>query len=154
MLIKREYYDRNKDKNRTEKGKEEYSKWLAHKRFLKDFSNFDEKDLPQITLWERYLVTATVLGCANKVEEQMKMRMTDTSGIDTNLLIYHSISTNLIRDLNTSVNSAISTSSYNSTPHSSGGGFGGGSSGGGGRRRPEAAVEVVSRILEIKEYRG
>ncbi len=144
----------SKDKNRTEKGKEEYSKWLAHKRFLKDFSNFDEKDLPQITLWERYLVTATVLGCANKVEEQMKMRMTDTSGIDTNLLIYHSISTNLIRDLNTSVNSAISTSSYNSTPHSSGGGFGGGSSGGGGRRRPEAAVEVVSRILEIKEYRG
>ena len=137
-----------KDKNRTLKGKEEYSKWLAHKRFLKNFSNFDEKDLPEITLWEKYLVTATVLGCADKVEKRMKMYITDTSQVDTNLLIYQSINLNLTRELNRSVQSAISnsTSSISSSSYSSGGGFGGGSSGGGGRRRPEAAVEVVSKI--------
>ena len=141
-----------KDKNRTLKGKEEYSKWLAHKRFLKDFSNFDEKDLPEITLWEKYLVTATVLGCADKVEKKMKMYITDTSNIDTNLLIYQSINLGITRELNKSVQTAISnsTSSISSSSYSSGGGFGGGSSGGGGRRRPEAAVEVVSRILKIK----
>lgn len=124
-----------KDKNRTLKGKEEYSKWLAHKRFLKDFSRFDKKELPEITLWEKYLVTATVLGCADKVEKQMKMYITDTSDIDTNLLIYQSISLNLTRELNKSVSTAISTSSasISSSSYSSGGGFGGGSSGVGGR---------------------
>lgn len=124
-----------KDKNRTIKGKEEYSKWLAHKRFLKNFSNFDEKDLPEITLWEKYLVTATVLGCADKVQKQMKMYITDTSDIDTNLLIYQSINLNLTRELNNSVKTAISSSSstISSSSYSSGGGFGGGSSGGGGR---------------------
>ncbi len=138
----------SKEKNRTSKGKETYSKWLAHKRFLEDFSKFDEKDLPEITLWEKYLVTATVLGCADKVEKRMKMYITDTSQVDTNLLIYQSINLNLTRELNRSVQSAISnsTSSISSSSYSSGGGFGGGSSGGGGRRRPEAAVEVVSKI--------
>ena len=142
-----------KEKNRTSKGKETYSKWLAHKRFLEDFSKFDEKDLPEITLWEKYLVTATVLGCADKVEKRMKMYITDinqgnANQIDTNLLIYQSINLNLTRELNRSVQSAISnsTSSISSSSYSSGGGFGGGSSGGGGRRRPEEAAEVVSRI--------
>lgn len=141
-----------KDKNRTLKGKEEYSKWLAHKRFLKDFSNFDEKDLPEITLWEKYLVTAMVLGCADKVEKKMKMYITDTSDINTNLLIYQSINLGITRQLNDSVRTAISTSSssISTSSYSSGGGFGGGSSGGGGRRRPEAAVEVVSRKTKNK----
>lgn len=124
-----------KDKNRTIKVQEEFAKWLAHKRFLKDFSRFDKKELPEITLWEKYLVTATVLGCADKVEKQMKMYITDTSDIDTNLLLYQSVSLNLTRELNRSVSRAISTSSasISSSSYSSGGGFGGGSSGGGGR---------------------
>ena len=86
----------------------------------------------------------------------MKMYITDTSNIDTNLLIYQSINLGITRELNKSVRTAISnsTSSISSSSYSSGGGFGGGSSGGGGRRRPEAAVEVVSRILKIKKYRG
>ena len=128
-----------KDKNRTSKGKEEYSKWLAHKRFLKVFSNFEEKDLPEITLWEKYLVTATVLGCADKVEKKMKMYITtNTSDVDTNLLIYHSINLGITRELNNSVRTAIHTSSesISTSSYSSGGGFGGGSSG--GRRTAEA----------------
>ena len=127
-----------KDKNKTSKGKEEYSKWLAHKRFLKDFSNFEEKDLPEITLWEKYLVTATVLGCADKVEKKMKMYITtNTSDVDTNLLIYHSINLGITRELNNSIRTAIHTSSesISTSSYSSGGGFGGGSSG--GRRTAE-----------------
>ena len=124
-----------KDKNRTLKGKEEYSKWLAHKRFLKDFSNFDAKDLPEITLWEKYLVTATVLGCADKVEKRMKMYIADTNDINTNLLIYQSINLGITKELNNGIQTAINNSSYtissSSSSYSSGGGFGGGSSGGG-----------------------
>ena len=78
----------------------------------------------------------------------MKMYITDTSQVDTNLLIYKNINLNLTKELNNSIQTAISnsSSSISSSSYSSGGGFGGGSSGGGGRRRPEAAVEVVSKI--------
>lgn len=135
------------DKNRTEEGKLEYSKWLAHKRFLEDFSNFDEKDLPEIALWEKYLVTATILGCADKVAKKLKLHIEDANIYDDNLLIYMTINENLIRTLNSSVKTTISTANtatYSSSS-SSGGGFGGGSSGGGGRRWTAEAAEVVSK---------
>ena len=142
-----------KDKNRSEKGKVEYSKWLAHKRYLEDFSNFDEKDLPEIELWEKYLVTATILGCADKVEKKLKMYINDTNIYDSNLLIYMSINDNLIRTLNSSIKTSINTANstvYSSTTSSSSGGFGGGSSGGGGRRWTVEAVEVVSKPKKHK----
>ena len=100
----------NKDKNRTNTGKEEYSKWLAHKRFLEDFSNFDEKDLPEITLWEKYLVTATVLGVADKVEKRMKMEIANTNNIDTDLMIYNTIDFNITTQLNNSIKTTINNS--------------------------------------------
>ena len=31
-------------------------KWTAFKKFLNDFGSFDVKELPEIKLWERYLV--------------------------------------------------------------------------------------------------
>lgn len=129
----------NKDKNRSAIGKGEYSKWLAHKRFLKDFSKFDEKDLPEIILWEKYLVTATVLGCADKVQDKLKMYINDMDTTDNYLLIAASLDRNLIRTINSSVNTSVSTANLTiSSTSSSGGGYGGGSSfggGGGGRRR-------------------
>ena len=82
----------------------------------------------------------------------MKLYITNTNDttIDSNLLIYSSISNNLIRDLSSSVNSATLSAtteiSYSSS-YSSGGGFGGGSSGGGGRRWPEAAEVVAFRSV-------
>lgn len=131
----------NKDKNRTQKGKIEYSKWLAHKRFLEHFSMLKERDLPEIELWEKYLVTATVLGCADKVQDKMKIYINEYPSTDYNsLLLVTSINNNIIRTINTSVSSSISraNSTIASSNSSSGGGFGGGSSGGGGaggRRR-------------------
>lgn len=128
----------NSYKNRTEKGQLEYSKLLAHKRFLKDFSKFDEKDLPEIELWEKYLVTATILGCANKVEEKMKLYINNYDASYNDLLLCANISGNLIGTINSSINSSISKANYtisSSSSSSSGGGFGGGSSFGGGGRR-------------------
>ena len=133
-----------KDKQRTEEGKIEYSKWLAHKRFLKDFGNMDEKDLPEIVLWEKYLVTATILGQADKIEKKMKINIenfNDTTYV-RNLLLSTTINSGIRQSINTAHSSIASSSSY-----SSGGGFGGGSSGSGGRRRPEVAVEAVSNTI-------
>lgn len=138
----------NKDKNRTQKGKIEYSKWLAHKRFLEHFSMLKERDLPEIELWEKYLVTATVLGCADKVQDKMKIHINDYPSTDYNsLLLVTSINNNIIRTINTGVSSSISraNSTIASSNSSSGGGFGGGSSGGGGGRWPEEAAVDVSK---------
>ena len=139
----------SKDKGRTELGKEEYSKWLAHKRYLQHFSNFDEKDLPEVILWEKYLVTATILGCADKVQKRLKLYIANTDNdYYENLLIYRDLNFHyIIRNINSSINTSISVANselYSSGSSSSSGGFGGGSSGGGGRRWTAEAAEVVS----------
>ena len=139
-------------KNRTENGAMEYSKWLAHKRFLKDFSKFDEKELPEIELWEKYMVTATILGCANKVRKAMQMKIANINDYNrdylTDMYLINSMNRDLTRTINSAVNSSINTANYTinaAQSSSSSGGFGGGSSFGGGRRWTEAAVEVVSK---------
>lgn len=133
------------DKNRTKKGQMEYSKWLAHKRFLKDFGKFDEKDLPEVILWDRYFVTAVILDCANQVLDKMEISIVDYETLDElqsmlwQYIHYQNMKT-LQRSLNSLMNKAtaysrvtISSSggSRSSRDYSSGGGFGGGSSSGG-----------------------
>ena len=137
----------SKDKGRTELGAEEYSKWLAHKRYLQHFSNFDEKDLPEVILWEKYLVTATILGCADKVQKRLKLYIADTDNDYYDDILFYRNLNYIVRSINSSVNTSISVANselYSGGSSSSSGGFGGGSSGGGGRRWTEEAAEVVS----------
>lgn len=125
---------------RTKKGNDDYVKWNALKRFMTDFGNMDDKQLPEITLWEKYLVYAVSLGCAEKLAKSMKIKietMNSTGDILFDIYYYNNI-INFNRVLNVSINSAIS-SAYSaksvaeaSSTSSSGGGFGGGFSGGGG----------------------
>ena len=67
---------------RTKNGMLEYKKWMAFKKFLNDFGRFDEKELPEIVLWEKYIVYATVLGVAERLEKTMKIKM-ETYNTDT-----------------------------------------------------------------------
>lgn len=60
---------------RTFYGNDEYYKWLGLKRFIKHFGSFEEKDLPEMKLWEKYMVYATTFGVAKKLSKQMKLRM-------------------------------------------------------------------------------
>lgn len=102
------------DKDRTRKGIIEYSKWLAHKRFLKDFGTFDEKDFPEIILWEKYYVTAVVLGCSNKVLEKIKIKLVDNHTFDqsTSLLNQYVLYQNT-----KTFENAFNTLIYNTTKH-------------------------------------
>ena len=61
-------------KKRTKKGIEDFAKLKAFKRFLKDFGKFDDKDLPEVKLWDKYLVYATALGLSKKVSASMKLK--------------------------------------------------------------------------------
>jgi len=58
---------------RTYDGELAYKKWKSFRRFLKHFGDFSTKEVPDITLWEKYLVYATLFGCAKEVSEAMNI---------------------------------------------------------------------------------
>ena len=134
---------------RTKKGNEDYARWMAFKNFLNDFGTFEIKELPEIKLWERYMVYATVFGLAEKVSKVMnvKIKEIETNGdmMDyyptfTDYYFYNSLNQlfHHTLDVNTrAVTAERAASSYSSGSgggggFSSGGGFGGGGGGGHG----------------------
>ena len=52
-------------------GETQNAMWQAFRKFLTDFSNLDRAQLPQLILWEHYLVFAVVLGVAREVLRQL-----------------------------------------------------------------------------------
>ena len=130
----------------TDKGMEEAAKWKGLKRYMEDFSLLDEKEVPDLVLWEKYLIYATAFGIADKVLKQLKVKYPELQEIDGYEysympLLYHSaFNTAFLTTFNNSVNKVYmgglsaraSSSGYSGGNYSSGGGFGGGFSGGGG----------------------
>lgn len=137
-------------KKRTKYGNEHYVRWNAFKRFLEDFGDFENKELPEIALWEKYMVYATVFGIADKVAKVMNVKIKEMQVNNTNIntnygdYYYHC---NLSSYINSAITSAVSQAAATAAAEiaksaassgsgsgggfSSGGGFGGG--GGGGR---------------------
>ena len=137
-------------KRKSEKGIEHYARWKAFKKFLEDFGTFETKDLPEIILWERYLVYATIFGLAKKVQKSMNVIIKElnlddyyyndnyifivdtdfTSVISSSISdAYNLAQTTITREL---ANSSSSTFGGHGGGFSSGGGFGGGGRSGGG----------------------
>lgn len=140
----------NKTRTLTQKGVNEQEEWKALKRFMENFSLLDEREVPELALWEKYLVFATAFGVADKVLKQLKVKYPELS--DDNYMLnngymymYMMSRYNFDRMLTSSMNRAYSAgiqakaareaAAYSS--YSSGSGGGGGFSGGG---RPEVAV--------------
>ena len=123
---------------KTPKGNDDYVKWMAFKRFLLDFGRFEEKELPEIYLWEHFLVYATTFGIADKVEKAMNMKIQEYK-LDTNssyIPYFYTRNIMINNIINNSIQTGISKaqSAYNAahSSSSSSGGFGGGASFGGG----------------------
>ncbi len=124
----------------TQKGREHYLKWTAFKQFLLDFGSFKDKEIPEIALWDKYLVYATVFGIANQVEKAMNIYIT-TMGVDeatfTPGIFYHRniyISDTIGNSISMAHTNSISTINMSNVSSTIGGGsgFGGGFGGGGG----------------------
>ncbi len=128
----------------TQKGIDEAEMWKGLKHYMEDFSMLDKREVPEITLWEKYLVYATAFGIADKVLKQLKTVYPNlesmTSG-NTYTCMNLMINTNFTSSFSNSISSAMS-SAYTSATASSGSGGGGGFSGGGGGGRRTVAVEV------------
>ena len=118
----------------TQKGINEQEQWKAFKKYMEDFSYLDEKEVPELVLWEKYLVYATAFGIADKVLKQLKVKYPELNNQDTisNMVLFNAMYN--ANGLNANFINSISTSTsrmYSST-YSSGSGSGGGFSGGGG----------------------
>lgn len=125
---------------KTQKGSEHYARWMAFKNFLDDFGSFELKELPEIILWERYLVYATIFGLADKVEKSMNVYISEMNIDATSdyypMFFYINLGPTIHSSVNNAINSAYSRQSANyansHSNYSSGGGFGGGGSSGHG----------------------
>lgn len=127
---------------RTKKGAEHYAKWKAFKNFLNDFGNFSVKELPEVILWERYLVYATIFGLADKLEKTMNVKIKEVGTYDfyDGYYMYntHMFNINLAHSISHAMNGAVNSSRTTinrvnaNSSMSSGSGFGGGFSGGAG----------------------
>lgn len=127
---------------RTKSGNEDYAKWKGLRNFMNDFGNFKAKELPEIQLWEKYLVYATVFGIAKKLSKQMEIKfqeMPESTYTAADFYFdahYIHRMTHFSRTMNTSINSSMESAraSYAAahSSSSSGSGMGGGFSSGGG----------------------
>ena len=118
----------------TQDGIDEIAKWKGLKKYMQEFSLLDKREVPEIAIWEHFLVFATAFGIADKVLEQLKIVYPDienTININTYPYMYLMVHT----DFSRSFSNAISTSMSSAYTSASGGG---GGFSGGGRWWPEA----------------
>lgn len=112
--------------------REEMEHIIGLKKFLEEMSSIDEKEVIEVKLWEEYLIFASILGIADKVQEQLGRlcpTFNEESQFDTMYTIYlvNSFSRNSMY-----ASQQASRSSGEGGSSSFGGGGGGFSGGGGG----------------------
>ena len=124
----------------TQKGVDLQEQWKGLKKFMEDFSRLDKREVPELIVWEKYLVYATAFGIADKVIKQLKMVYPNFEEMTTGIGTYAYMNIMMNTNFSSSFSSAISSSISSATYSSGSGSVGGFSGGGGGGRRPEAAV--------------
>lgn len=141
----------NKSRTLTQVGENEKEKWQALKRYMEEFSLLNEREVPELVLWEKYLVYGTAFGVADKVISQLKVKypqiLDETYMINNGYTyIYMANSINIERSISGGMQRAYSAgmSARAARNYSSGGGYGGGFSGG-GRRPAEAEAGMGGR---------
>lgn len=121
----------------TQKGIDEKEMWKGLKKYMEDFSMLDKREVPEIIIWEHFLVFATVFGIAEKVLKQLKIVYPDIDknlDINTYTCMYLMMNTNFSSSFTNAINTSMS-SAYSSASGGGGGFSGGGRTVAGGRRR-------------------
>lgn len=116
----------------TQEGVDEQEKWKGLKKYMEDFSMLDKREIPEVTIWEEFLVYATAFGIADKVLKQLKIvypNINEQWNMNNYGYMYLMLNTNFSNNFSHAITSSMSTA------YSSGTGSGGGFSGGG--RRPD-----------------
>lgn len=118
----------------TQKGVDQQAEWKGLKKYMEDFSLLKEREIPEMAIWERFLVYATAFGIAERVIKQLKIIYPNFDEMSNGIVTYSYMNLMMTTDFSNSFSHAISSSinSSMSSTYSSGSGSGGGFSGGGG----------------------
>ena len=133
----------NSIERRSKKGNEDYVRWKAFEKFLKEFTNIKDYPMPGLTIWEHYMVYATAFGIADLVEKQIRFKyqqLNQTSELNRSSTFrypgFYLYSNRMMARSFVSAQSTISQAQAqrNNSSGRGGGGFGGGGGfrGGGG----------------------
>lgn len=112
--------------------REEMEHIIGLKKFLEEMSLIDEKEVIEVKLWEEYLIFASILGIADKVQEQLGRlcpTFNEQSQLDT---VYTMHMVHMFSHNSMTASMQASRSSGMGGSSSFGGGGGGFSGGGGG----------------------
>lgn len=135
----------------TQEGINEAEKWKGLKKYMEEFSLLEKREVPEMAIWERFLVYATAFGIADKVLKQLKIvypNIENTVDRDTYRCMHLMTNTNFTRSFSNPIrNSLAASNSTMSSTYSSGIGGGGGFSGGGGGGRWPEVVEEADSLL-------
>lgn len=118
---------------RSVKGHEEYTRWRAFRRYLKESSRVDTARVASLGIWEEFLPYAISLGVADQMLKELEVRFPnlqhDGYCFGSNWFVYHHVfGVGRIGHMT----NAVSKSVTNVTMPQGSGGMGGGFSGGGG----------------------
>lgn len=111
--------------------REEMEHILGLKKFLEEMSLIDEKEVIEVKLWEEYLIIASILGIADKVQKQLG-RLCPTFNEESSLDTVYTMHMVHMFSHNSMYASQQASRSSGMGGSSSFGGGGGGFSGGGG----------------------
>ncbi|SHH54544.1 DUF2207 domain-containing protein [Thermosipho atlanticus] len=115
----------------SKEGRKYYLKWVNFMNFLQDYSALSMYPPESVILWENYLVYATALGIANKVEKYLK-KVAPKEIEESRLYYYPYMGFGRQFLIISSVATSTVSASSSGTFSGGAGGIGGGSGGGGG----------------------
>lgn len=121
----------------TQAGVDQKEMWKGLKKYMEDFSLLKEREVPELVLWEKFLVFATAFGISDKVLKQLKIVYPDIdqmSNMNTTAYMYFMYHSNFNTNFASAINNSIASTTYSSGSGAGGGFSGGGGFGGGGRR--------------------
>ena len=139
----------NSIERRSKKGNEDYVRWRAFEKFLKEFTNIKDYPMPGMTIWEHYMVYATAFGIADLVEKQIRFKyqqLNQTNELNkSSTFRYPGFYLNSNRMMARSFVSAQRTISQAQAQRNNSSGRGGGGFGGGGGFRGGGGSGVRTR---------
>lgn len=128
----------------TEAGQQQARNLVGFKKFLKDFTLIAERETPEVTLWQEYMVYGALYGIAEKVASQLKdinpKFLEQVNGYDNDTLGDVILRTRMLSNAITRSDASYAAAQAarrsgmgGGTSFGGGGGFSGGGAGGGSR---------------------
>ncbi len=127
----------NHIKHLSDSGKEQLAEVMGLKKYLIEFSLISEREIKEITIWQDYMVYATLFGIADKVIAQFKKvypdRIVEFESYNRNVFVAHSYYRTMYNATVRAENKARSAGMGGASSIRGGGGYSGGGRGGGSR---------------------